>query len=58
MEKGFNIRRCMFEDGYNSLFGTKIDGVVYGNGNKVSQKQGALSEYVKFMGNPDVTFLY
>ena len=54
----FNIRRCMFEDGYNSLFGTKIDGVVYGNGNKVSQKQGALSEYVKFMGNPDVTFLY
>ena len=54
----FNIRRCMFEDGYKSLFGTKIDGVVYGNGNKVSQKQGALSEYVKFMGNPDVTFLY
>ena len=54
----FNIRRCMFEDGYRSLFGTKMDGVVYGNGNKVAQKQGALSEYVKFMGNPNVKFLY
>ena len=54
----FNIRRCMFEDNYKSLFGVAIDGVVYGSGNKVSQKQGALVEYVKFMGNPDVKFLY
>jgi len=54
----FNIRRCMFEDGCQSLFGINIDGVVYGNGNKVSEKQGALTEYVKFMGNPDVKFLY
>lgn len=54
----FNIRRCMFEDNYKSLFGVAIDGVVYGNGNKVSQKQGALAEYVKFMGNPKVEFLY
>ncbi len=54
----FNIRRCMFEDHFKSLFGVAIDGVVYGNGNKVSQKQGALAEYVRFMGNPDVTFMY
>lgn len=54
----FNIRRCMFEDHFKSLFGMPIDGVVYGNGNKVSHKQGALAEYVRFMGNPNVTFLY
>ena len=54
----FNIRRCMFEDHFKSLFGVAIDGVVYGNGNKVSHKQGALAEYVRFMGNPDTTFLY
>lgn len=54
----FNIRRCMFEDGWNTLFGTPIDGVVYGNGNKVSDKTGALAEYIKFMGSPKVKFLY
>ncbi len=54
----FNIRRCMFEDHYRSLFGTKIDGVVFGSGNKISHKKGALVEYVKFMGNPAVRFLY
>ena len=54
----FNIRRRMFEDNCTDFFGIHIDGVVYGNGNKVSQKQGALVEYVKFMGNPKVTFLY
>ena len=54
----FNIRRCMFEDGFRSLFGVPLDGVVYGSGNKISQKRGALSEYVRFMGNPNVSFLY
>ena len=54
----FNIRRCMFEEGWRQLYGEAIDGVVYGEGNKISQKQGALSEYVKFMGNPKVKFLY
>ena len=54
----FNIRRCMFEDHYKSLFGTRLNGVVYGEGNKVSDKNGALIEYVRFMGNPDVEFLY
>lgn len=54
----FNIRRCMFEDHFKNLFGVAIDGVVYGNGNKVSNKAGALVEYVRFMGNPNVNFLY
>ncbi len=54
----FNIRRCMFEEHLKSLFGVTIDGVVYGNGNKVSNKTGALVEYVRFMGNPNVAFLY
>ncbi len=54
----FNIRRCMFEDHFKNLFGVAIDGVVYGNGNKVSNKTGALVEYVRFMGNPNVVFLY
>ena len=54
----FNIRKCMFENKMTEIFGVHIDGVVYGNGNKVSHKQGALREYVKFMGNPGVDFLY
>ncbi len=54
----FNIRRLMFEDGVRSLFGIAIDGVVYGEGNKVSDRTGALEEYVKFMGEPDVKFFY
>ena len=54
----FNIRRRMFEDDVRSLFGVAIDGVVYGEGNKVSDRTGALEEYVKFMGDPDVKLLY
>ena len=54
----FNIRRLMFEDGVRSLFGVAIDGVVYGEGNKVSDRTGALIEYVRFMGDPEVRFLY
>lgn len=54
----FNIRRLMFEDGADSLFKVKLDGVVLGNGNEVTQKKGALTEYVRFMGSPKVRFLY
>lgn len=54
----FNIRRCMFEDNYKSLFGVPIDGVVFGNGNEVTKKQGALTEYIRFMGDPIIKFLY
>ena len=54
----FNIRRLMFEDGIKSLFGVELDGVVFGNGNKAAAKGGALREYVRFMGDPEVSFLY
>jgi len=54
----FGIRRRMFESGWRCLFGTAIDGVIYGEGNKVSDRTGALVEYLKFMGNPQVRFLY
>lgn len=54
----FNIRRCMFEDGARDIFGVHIDGVVYGEGKRVADKRGALTEYVKFMGYPTVDFLY
>ena len=53
----FNIRRRMFEDGAAELLGVHIDGVVYGCGNKVSQKE-ALTSYTRFMGGAEVRYLY
>ncbi len=53
----FNIRRRMYEDSARSAFGAHIDGVVYGSGNRVSEK-GALSEYTRFMGADKVNYLY
>lgn len=54
----YGIRRCMYERNFSTIFGTSIDGTVYGGGNKISKKEGALIEYVKFMGNPEIKFLY
>ena len=53
----FNIRRRMFEDHASEIFETHIDGVVFGCGNKISQKD-ALTSYTAFMGGADVTYLY
>ncbi len=53
----FNIRRRMYEDSARSVFGVHIDGVVYGSGNRVSEK-GALSEYTRFMSAEKVDYLY
>ena len=52
----FNIRRMMFEEHARELFGTHIDGVVYGCGNKISGK-GALTSYTRFIGS-EVRYLY
>lgn len=52
----FNIRRLMFENNAREIFGTNIDGVVYGCGNKISGK-GALTSYSQFIG-VDVKYLY
>lgn len=53
----FNIRRRMYEDSAMAIFGYHIDGVVYGSGNKVSEK-GALSEYTNFMRTENIEYLY
>lgn len=53
----FNIRRMLFEEKATELFDTHIDGVVYGCGNKVSQKD-SLTAYTEFMGNSDIHYLY
>ena len=52
----FNIRRRMFEDHADTLFDTKLDGVIYGCGNQISQKN-ALTAYTEFMGGR-VSYLY
>ena len=53
----FNLRRTMFEEGARVLFDTHIDGVIYGCGNRVSEKN-ALTAYTQFMGNATVKYLY
>ncbi len=53
----FNIRRRMYEDSASTIFGTHIDGVVYGGGNKVSES-GALSAYTDFMDTDSVKYFY
>lgn len=53
----FNIRRRMFEDGATTLFGRKLDGVVYGSGEKASGNN-YLTQYSRFMGAENVSYLY
>ncbi len=53
----FNIRRRMYEDGCREIFGTPIDGVVCGSGNKVSES-GALEAYTSFLGAGEIRYLY
>ena len=53
----FNIRRRMFEDHADTLFGTKLDGVIYGCGNQISQKN-ALTAYTDFLGGGEISYLY
>lgn len=53
----FNIRRRIYEDSVRNIFGVRIDGVVYGSGNKVSEL-GALSAYTQFMGADSIRYFY
>ena len=53
----FNIRRMMFEDHASELWGIYLDGVVYGEGNQISEKE-ALTAYTEFMGRARVNYLY
>ncbi len=54
----FDLRRMMSEYGAHTLWNTYIDGVIYGGGNNVTEKTGALTEYTRFLGVDKVRFLY
>ena len=53
----FNIRRLMYESGACSLFGTQIDGVIFGQGNDITGKEKFRS-YAQYLGADDVRFRY
>lgn len=53
----FNIRRLMYECGACSLFGTKLDGVIFGQGNDITGKE-KFSSYAHYLGADEVSFLY
>ena len=53
----FNIRRRMYEDEAYTILDEHIDGVVYGCGNKVSEKD-SLSAYTRFMRADFVQYYY
>ena len=53
----FNIRRMMFEQQKFSLLGTEFHGVVYGCGNRISEKN-ALTSYTDFLGTSDIRYYY
>lgn len=53
----FNIRRLMYENEYSKLFGTPIDGVIFGQGNDITGK-GKFRSYSQFLGVDQVTYLY
>lgn len=53
----FNLRRRMYEDNCNVFLSAHIDGVIYGCGNRISERN-ALSEYSKFMSLNNISYLY
>ncbi|HBN11488.1 MAG TPA: hypothetical protein DD392_06010 [Ruminococcus sp.] len=53
----FNLRRMMFEESSSVIFGTKIDGVLYGEGKKIAGKN-YLSQYCEYMNCRNIRFLY
>lgn len=53
----YNLRRMMFEKSRTILWDTPLDGVVYGQGNHISQKY-LLTEYSRFLDAGEVDYLY
>lgn len=53
----FNLRRIMFEHNASTLFQTKIDGVLYGEGKRIASIN-ALSQYSMFLHCEDIHYLY
>ena len=54
----FNLRRRMYEDHAHTLWGTPINGVVYGEGERICKQDSTLTEYTRFLGNCQVHYLY
>lgn len=53
----FNIRRLMYESEANTLFDTRIDGVIFGQGNDITGRDKFRS-YAAYLGADAVRFLY
>ncbi len=53
----FNIRRLMYESEANTLFDTKIDGVIFGQGNEITG-ENKLRSYAAFLRADTIHFLY
>lgn len=53
----FNIRRLMYESMAKELFGIRLDGVIFGQGNDITG-EGKLSSYAHFLGTKTLEFLY
>jgi len=53
----FNIRRMMFEENKFTIINTKFDGVVYGQGNVITESK-KLEEYIKFLKSESIHFYY
>ena len=53
----YNLRRMMFEQQKTVLWGHKIDGVLYGQGNQVTSP-AALSNYTKFLNLVEPQYFY
>lgn len=53
----FNLRRMMFENSASVIFDTKIDGVLYGEGRKITG-ENFLSQYSEFMNCSNIRYLY
>lgn len=53
----FNLRKMMFEDSASVLFDTEIDGVLYGEGRKITGVN-SLVQYNEFLECSNVRYLY
>ncbi len=53
----FNLRKMLYEYERSELWGTALDGVLYGEGNRICEG-GTLTEYTQFLGVSYVRYLY
>lgn len=53
----FDLRKMLSEYGRSTLWNAVLDGVIYGEGNRICE-EGALTEYTRFLGVSGVRYLY